>query len=97
MSVAQLRKLERKSAGDDKRRTKEIDEKIKQTFDEKQEISFSDFLKWKTEAVSLPHNPIWEWREQQEGNIICQLEYVEHKFLALFMLVFVRYEVEDHF
>ena len=53
VSVGQLRKLERRSAGDDKRRTKEIDEKIKQTFDENQEISFSDFLKWKTEAVSL--------------------------------------------
>ena len=54
VSVAQLRKLERKSAGDDKRRTMEIEEKIKQTFHEKQEISFADFLKWKTETVSLP-------------------------------------------
>jgi len=62
VSVAQLRKLERKSAGDDKRRTKEIDEKIKQTFDEKQEISFSDFLKWKTEAGSA--DDLTEiWRE----------------------------------
>ena len=54
VSVAQLRKLERKSAGDDKRRTKEIDEKIKKTFDEKQEISFPPyFLKWKTDVVSF--------------------------------------------
>ena len=53
VSVAQLRKSERKSAGDDKRRTTEIDEKIKMTFEEKQEITFADFLKWKTETVTL--------------------------------------------
>ena len=53
VSVAQLRKSERKSAGDDKRRTTEIDEKIKMTFEEKQEITFADFLKWKTETVIL--------------------------------------------
>ena len=51
VSVAQLRKSERKSAGDDKRRTTEIDEKIKKTFHEEQEITFADFLKWKTETV----------------------------------------------
>ena len=56
VSVAQLRKSERKSAGDDKRRTIEIDEKIKKTFEEKQEITFADFLRWKTETVISLHN-----------------------------------------
>ena len=70
VSVAQLRKSEIKSAGNDKRKTTEIDEKIKQTFKEKQDVSFVDFLKWKTETVICLYvglrrflNPIWKLKK----------------------------------
>ena len=52
VSVKELRRSEIKGAGNDRRQTMAIDEKIKQTFPEEQEISFPDFLKWKMESVT---------------------------------------------
>merc|ERR1712107_14722 len=49
VSVKELRRSEIKG-GNDRRQTMAIDEKIKQTFPEEQEISFPDFLKWKMES-----------------------------------------------